>query len=161
MVKKSVKKIAIVYISIHHKNTEKLAIAMATELNAELLTIREARKTDLSKYDLIGFGSGIYEADFHRTILDIVENSELKNKNVFIFSSSGVKQTRILKNRFNTNIVNTLSRKQANILGSFSCRGWDTAGPLIRLFGGVNKNRPNKKDLNRAREFSKEILKRI
>lgn len=151
---------AVIYQSIHHKNTEKIAIAMAEVLDAKLLTAFEAKKADLSKYDLIGFGSGIYEADFHKAILEIIENSDLKGKEVFIFSTSGVKQTPIMKNKFNSNILSTLSRKQATILGSYSCRGWDTAGPLVRLIGGVNKKRPNKQDINRAKEFAHEIGKR-
>lgn len=152
--------IAIIYRSMHHKNTEKIAVAMAEALNAKLLTASEAKKTDLSHFKLIGFGSGIYEADFHKSILDVIENNDLKGKSTFIFSTSGVKQTAILKNKFNANILSTLSRKQARILGSFSCRGWDSAGPLVRLIGGVNKGRPNKRDLSRAREFAREIQKR-
>lgn len=154
-------KIAVVYASTHHKNTEKVAIAMADEMHAKLITSKDAKKMDLSKFDLIGFGSGIYEADFHKRILEIVETSDLEKKQVFIFSTSGVKQNRFLKNIFNRNILNTLSRKQAKILGSFSCRGWDSAGPLVRLIGGVNKGRPNKKDLARAKEFAREILKLV
>ncbi|MBN1175014.1 flavodoxin [Candidatus Woesearchaeota archaeon] len=153
-------KIAIIYHSVHHKNTEKIAVAMADVLDAKLLTASEAKKHDLKDFELIGFGSGIYEADFHKTILEVIEINNLKDKPVFIFSTSGVKQTNIMKNKFNRNIISTLSRKQAKILGSFSCRGWDSAGPLVRLIGGVNKGRPNKRDLQRAREFAQEIQKR-
>lgn len=150
----------IIYRSVHHKNTEKIALALADVLDAHLLTVKEAKKVNLSEFDLIGFGSGIYEADFHPDLLDLLESRSLKDKSVFIFSTSGVRQTALLKNRFNRNIVNILRRKQARILGSFSCRGLDTAGPLVRFFGGINKGRPNLKDLARAKEFAEEIKKR-
>jgi len=50
----------IIYQSIHHNNTEKIAQIMAKELNADLVKINQVKDLDVSGYDLIGFGSGIY-----------------------------------------------------------------------------------------------------
>jgi flavodoxin len=50
----------IIYQSIHHNNTEKSAQKMATELNADLVRTNQIKDLDVSGYDLIGFGSGIY-----------------------------------------------------------------------------------------------------
>jgi len=50
----------IVCISIHHGNTEKVAKEMAAILGAELVKPNDVDINTLSKYDLIGFGLGIY-----------------------------------------------------------------------------------------------------
>ncbi len=49
----------IVYASIHHQNTEKVATVIAAELEANLLSVFQAHPDALATYDLIGFGSGI------------------------------------------------------------------------------------------------------
>jgi flavodoxin len=43
-----------------------------------------------------------------------------------------------------------------SITGEFSCKGWDTVGPL-KLFGGINKGRPNEDDLEEARVFARGL----
>jgi flavodoxin len=43
-----------------------------------------------------------------------------------------------------------------SIAGEFSCKGWDTVGPL-KLFGGINKGRPNEGDLEGARVFARRL----
>jgi len=48
--------------------------------------------------------------------------------------------------------------KYAKILGIFNCLGKDKFGPL-KLFGGVNKDHPNKNDLNNAKAFYKNLVK--
>ncbi len=53
-------KTLIIYISIHHSNTERIAKAMAEILDAKLVKSNEVHINDLLEYDLIGFGSGIY-----------------------------------------------------------------------------------------------------
>src|SRR5674536_400090 len=51
-------KALIVYASVHHQNTEKVAKVMAEELGADLVPIGQAQPSTLTAYDLIGFGSG-------------------------------------------------------------------------------------------------------
>jgi len=51
-------KTLIVYTSIHHQNTEKVAKVIAEELEADLVHIGKAQSDTLAAYDLIGFGSG-------------------------------------------------------------------------------------------------------
>jgi hypothetical protein len=45
------------------------------------------------------------------------------------------------------------------VLGSFSCRGFDTDAPL-RVIGGVNKARPNHRDLDPGAAFAARLRKR-
>jgi flavodoxin len=51
-------KTLIVYTSIAHGNTEKVAQVMAEVLGADLAKTQETKPERLAGYDLIGFGSG-------------------------------------------------------------------------------------------------------
>jgi flavodoxin len=53
-----------------------------------------------------------------------------------------------------------LSGKGFDLVGSFTCRGLDTFGPL-RLIGGINKGHPNDADLTRARAFAAGLRDRL
>jgi len=142
----------IIYISTHHGNTEKVAKTMAEILSAELVKAHDVDITALSKYDLIGFGSGIYFGKHHKSLLSLVDElPTLKNKKAFIFyTSGGVASDRPLKKK--------LLEKGFDIIGEFSCPGWDTWGPF-KFFGGKNKGRPNEEDLEKARNFATNLLK--
>ena len=61
-------KVLIIYISIHHGNTEKVVKEMAQVLDAKLLKLGEVNVHNLSEYDLIGFGSGIYFGKHHENL---------------------------------------------------------------------------------------------
>jgi len=60
-------KTLIICQSIHHGNTMKVAKVIAEELNADLKKPSEIKLKDLDKYNLIGFGSGIYDGKHHAT----------------------------------------------------------------------------------------------
>lgn len=146
----------IIYSSRHHKNTEKIARTMASALNAQLVNLKEADTPALADYDLIGLGSGIYWGKHDRRILDLVDNLPLQNnKKAFVFSTSGLNESRVLNN-FNRRLKRKLREKGFTIIGAFSCRGFDTVGPLI-LIGGLNKGRPNENDLEAAADFAKGL----
>ena len=49
-----------------------------------------------------------------------------------------------------------LQAKDFQITGEFSCKGVTTFGPA-KLFGGVNKERPNTQDLEHAQAFAKTL----
>ena len=79
-------KSSIIYISIHHANTEKIAKAMAEVLNAKLAKPNDVNISELHGYDLIGFGSGIYFAKYHKSLLNLIDKLPVqKSKNAFIF----------------------------------------------------------------------------
>ena len=142
-------KTLIVYASVHHQNTEKVAKVMAEELGADLVPIGEAQPETLTAYDLIGFGSGIYGGKFHKTLLQFVEGlPAVTGKHAFIFSTCGIRGT-----EWHAALKEMLVNRGFSITGEFSCKGWDTVGPL-KLFGGINKGRPNEDDLEGARVFA-------
>ena len=145
----NIMKVLIIYISIHYGNTKKIAEAMAEVLNAELVKPSEIKSDTLSEYDLIGFGSGSYFWQHHRELLNLVEEMPRLHKKAFIFSTRGAGPAwlshRVLKK--------ALLAKGFDVIGEFSCRGLDTFGAL-KLIGGINKGKPDEKDLAAAKKFA-------
>ncbi|MCK4520758.1 flavodoxin family protein [Candidatus Parcubacteria bacterium] len=160
-------KTLIIYISIHNGNTEKIAKEMAKIFNAELLRPNKIEVNTLSKYDLIGFGSGIYFFKQHKALLALVDNLPImKNKKAFIFSTRGIGPVWF----YHRPLFKKLLEKGFDIVGKFSCRGFDTYLfdryiPFLKFTGGLNKGRPNKKDLEDARNFAinlkKDMIERL
>ena len=50
---------AIVYASVHHGNTEKIAKSIAEGCQVDLIDAVKQPDANLSSYDMIGFASGI------------------------------------------------------------------------------------------------------
>lgn len=126
---------------------------MAEVLNADVIKPDEADAGNLQKYDLIGFGSGIFYFKHHRALLELADKLPIMNKKTFIFSTSGMgsaKQHGTLRKK--------LSEKEFDIVDEFSCKGFDTWGPY-KLTGGRNKGKPDEKDLENARKFAEKLLK--
>jgi flavodoxin len=66
-------KVLIVYTSFHHFNTLKIAQEIAKVLHAKLVKPNEINPQDVVKYDLVGFGSGIYFWKHHKSLLEFVD----------------------------------------------------------------------------------------
>ena len=146
-------KALIIYISVHHGNTERVAKVMANILDADLLQMKQVDAGMLEQYDLIGFGSGIYFGKHNKSLLDFVDMLPmLRNKKAFIFSTSGLRKIQFIHN-FDKLLKEKLQRKDFDIIGEFSCRGLDTYR-ATKLVGGVNKGRPNAEDLKQAEDFA-------
>lgn len=142
----------IICVSVHHGNTEKVARAMAEVLGAEVVEPEEVES--LHDYDLVGFGSGIYFERHHRRLLSFVDRlPTLEGKRAFVFSTRGTGPAKF----YHRPLRKKLLEKGFRIVGEFSCKGLDTVGPL-KLFGGINKGRPNEEDLRRAREFAEGLI---
>ena len=148
-------KTLIVYTSVHHQNTEKVAEVMAAELEADLTPTGNAKPETLAAYDLVGFGSGIYFGKHHKTLLRFVETlPPVAQKRVFVFSTSGDGKMH------HAALKEQLVNKGFVIVDEFCCRGWDTVGPL-KLFGGINKGRPDENDLAGARAFAQGLKNKM
>ncbi len=145
-------KVLIIYHSEHHQNTEKIARAMAAKIGADLKEAREVRAEDINNYEIIGFGSGVYNGRFHKDLLEIIDKiPHQDSKKVFIFSTTGsLSYSRLAHDRFSPLLLD----KGFKIIGEFSCPGFDTA--LTRE--GINKGRPNEQDLENAEKFIQDIL---
>jgi flavodoxin len=148
-------KTLIVCVSIHHGNTLKIAKTMAKALKAKIVKPGAVTADMLSKYDLIGFGSGIYMFKHHKSLLELAERlPEMKGKKAFVFSTSGAPHKAAMN--YHKDLREKLKEKKFKIIGEFNCQGFDTVGPFI-LVGGLNKGRPNGKDLENARVFAKKL----
>jgi len=145
--------VAIVYASIHHGNTRKLAESFAAALSADLYAIDEIGQADLTQYDLVGFGSGIYFGRNHSSLLKLVDLWQKPPRRVFIFSTAGLP---FLKCFQHASLRRRLKTKGCEVVAEFSCRGWDTVGPLW-FIGGINRKHPDSSDLNRATEFARRM----
>ena len=146
-------KTLIIYMSIHHGNTEKIARTMAAALDADML---EAVNVDIGKlegYDLVGFGSGIYGWKHHKGLLNLIDRLPNTNRGAFIYSTRGNLIRLVPLENYHKDVRNRLLEKGFEIVGEFSCLGFDTSGPL-RLVGGKNRGHPDERDLDDAREFA-------
>ena len=77
---------AIIYMSIHNGNTEKIGEVIAKRLEAKLIKAVEAEVEDLLNYDLLGFGSGIYFGRNHEALFKLLDKfPTVQNKYAFIF----------------------------------------------------------------------------
>lgn len=146
-------KIAIVYVSVHHKNTEKIVKAMAEEVNADLFNLNQSQSLDLSGYDIVGLASGVFFHNMHKKIIDFVMSDRLNSKQkVFLACTCGSPFIDHTKE-----VVKILKDKNISYLSTFECAGFDTFGPF-KIIGGIAKNRPNNKDLEKAKKFIQRII---
>jgi flavodoxin len=149
-------KALMIHISVHHGNTERVAVTMAMILDADLVQVNQVDTNMLERYDLIGFGSGIYFGKHHESLLDFVDKLPVvKNRKAFIFSTSGLRKIPFVHD-FDKPLRKKLQRKGFDVSGEFSCRGLDTYR-ATKLVGGINKGRPDANDLKQAEDFARGL----
>jgi flavodoxin len=156
----------LVLFSYHHNNTEKIAKVFAKVLDAQIKTPQQISPDELQEYSLIGFGSGIYSAKHHKALLDLADKlPHVTNKNAFIFSTCGapmkfMEQDRAEFTRYvaknHSSLREKLQSKGYIIVDEFSCAGYNT-NSVLKLFGGMNKGRPNAEDFKHAEEFAQNL----
>ena len=143
----------LIYASTHQGNTKKIVDAIKEKIDIEVIDATKQKEHDLSKYDLIGFASGIYAGNYHNSVLNFASVNLPAEKKVFFIQCSAMGSK-----KYDSSIKKAVQNKSPNILGSLSIKGMTTFGPF-KLIGGAPKGRPNEKDLNRAVEFVKEMIK--
>ena len=148
--------LVIVY-SYHHMNTEKVARVFARVLDAEMKTPREIDPEGLQGYDMIGLGTGIYGAKHHRCMLDLADElPKVTNRKAFIFSTSAMMgKDKVAEDH--SLLREKLRSKGYIIVDEFACKGFNT-NSFLRYFGGMNKGRPNEKDLKNAEDFARKLM---
>jgi flavodoxin len=149
-------KTLLVLYSYHHHNTEKIAKVFAKVLDAEIKTPQQLIPKEIQEYDLVGFGSGIYSAKHDESVLELADAlPEVNNKNAFLFSTAGI-TGESKKTKDHATLREKLESKGYSIVDEFQCKGFNT-NSFLRLFGGMNKGRPNDKDLENAENFGMKI----
>lgn len=151
----------IIYCSDYKNNTEKIAQIFAKEIDSDLINIRDFSDIDIENYDLIGFGSGVYKERMSPKIFKLVDKLNLKNKNVFVFSTSGVGMK-----FYNNKLIKSLVSKGAINKGSFACKGSFVArefsdNKIFDILGRLSQRHPNDKDFKEAKRFVERVLESI
>jgi len=156
----------IALFSYHHNNTEKIANVFAKVLDAQIKMPQQINPEELQEYSLVGFGSGIYGAKHHTALLDLADElPQVINRKAFVFSTTGapitfgesavtkaLEQHKPLKEK--------LQSKGYVIVDEFICAGFNT-NSFLRLFGGINKGRPNAEDLKHAKAFAQNLKQNL
>ena len=142
-------KTAIIFASVHHGNTRKIVEKIARNNDVDLIDATQVKEKDLSEYDRIGFASGIYYGKFHQSVLNFASVNLPEYKEVFLICTYGGSAAY-------QSIETIINDKHCNVIGKFSCKGYDTFGPF-KLVGGIAKGHPNEKDLTAAMEFYQSL----
>nr|WP_240945659.1 flavodoxin family protein [Rhodococcus sp. HNM0569] len=149
----------IVCVSVSHGNTTKVADVMSEVLSAPVVTPDEIDPADVVGYDVVGFGSGIFNMSFHPELRAFVSALPSHQAGAaFLFSSSGFPEPPF--RRYTRPLRQTLRQKGFDTLDPFSCRGFDTYLPL-KLVGGVRKGRPDADDLLAARTYAEQVRTKV
>jgi len=153
-------KTLLILYSYHHNNTEKIAKAFAEVLDTKIKKPQQINPEDLQRYSLIGFGSGIYDGKHHKALLDFADKlPQVTNSKVFIFSTCGIPVFGMTEEVIVENhslLSKKLQSKGYVIVDEFGCAGFNT-NSFLKLFGGINKGRPNAEDLKNAEEFAQKL----
>jgi flavodoxin len=125
----------LILFSYHHKNTEKVANVFARVLDAQIQKPQRVAPEELQEYDLVGFGSGLYDEQHHRTLLDLADKlPQVPNRKALVFSTSGVtEESEVAK--AHAPLREKLQAKGYVIVGEFNCAGFNT-NSFLRLLGG-------------------------
>ncbi len=155
-------KAVIVCASVSHGNTRRVAEAMGQILSARVVEPGQVDPAELSACDLVGFGSGIFSGRFHPRLREFVRSVErverVERRRAFVFATSGLPEPGFRP--FTRPLARGLEQKGFEVVGTFSCRGFDTWLPF-RLVGGINKARPDAGDLAAAHTFAQGLRARI
>ncbi|MFC9995615.1 flavodoxin family protein [Nocardia sp. NPDC127526] len=148
-------KALIVCTSVSHGNTKRVAEVIGEVLDARIVEPDQVDPAELAGYDLIGFGSGIFNMNFHPRLREFIRTLPAGPRGkAFVFCTSGFPDPPIL--HYRRNLADRLEQQGFEVIGGFSCRGFDTWLPL-RLVGGVKKGHPNAEDLAQARAFAEAL----
>ena len=114
----------LILFSYHHKNTEKIAKVFAKVLDAQIKTPQQINPEELHEYNLIGFGSGIYDAKHHESLLDLTDKlHKVTNKKAFIFSTSAMMgKAKVAEDH--SLLREKLQSKGYTIVDEFACKGF-------------------------------------
>lgn len=148
----------IIYHSVYNNNTEKIALVLAKKINADLINLKYSKEVKIDGYDLIGFGSGVYKESISPQLFRYIEKLNLKGKDVFAFSTSGIGM-----GFYNKKLVKLLESKDTRCIGSFACKGSFTSrdfsnNKIFEIMSRFAMGHPNDKDLGKAEKFIDKIV---
>ena len=147
-------KVLIIYSSKKGR-TRGIANEIGEVLGAEVEEISTQRR-DFDRFDLIGFGSGIFGWQHHPNLIDLAASLPLmKGKKVFIFSTAPDGEKNMIVNH--RKLRQKLEARGCKVIGEFSCWG----GNLLSILNTGKKPALTKLDpIDRvkAHNFATELL---
>jgi len=153
-------KALLILYSYHHNNTQKIANVFTQVLKAQIKTPKQINLQELQNYDLLGFGSGIYGAKHHKSLLNLADKlPQATNKKAFIFSTSALTGKDKIADDHSL-LKEKLQSKGYIIIDEFQCKGFNT-NSFLKFFGGMNKGKPNTEDLKNAEEFVLNLKQKL
>lgn len=149
----------VICASKSHGNTRLVADRLAEVLDAEVVAPESVDPTTLREYDLIGFGSGIYYMSVDTRLQKLIRHLPTVDRiRAFTYFTSGAREVPLLS--YQKPLRKRLEERGFEVIGSFSCRGFDTVGPF-GFIGGINRGRPDDHDLERAAAFAARLRTRV
>ena len=146
------KQTVILYASVHHGNTRKVAEHLARQEGVTAVDLLHDPLSDLGSYDLVGFASGIYFQAMHQRMRQALDQAVFRpGQAVFFLYTCGAPLGDGAKG-----LKKILAQKGIPWAGTFRCRGYDTYGPFGKL-GGIAKGHPSPRDLDRAAAFLRQL----
>ncbi|NKY50719.1 flavodoxin family protein [Nocardia vermiculata] len=148
-------KAIIVCVSVSHGNTRRIADTIGEVLDARVVEPEEVDPAELTGYDLVGFGSGIFNMNFHPRLRNLIrELPQQPSAPAFVFATSGFPEPPF--RRYLRSLTTLLRRRGFDTIDTFHCRGFDTWLPLT-VVGGIRKGRPDDADLQAALAFAERL----
>ncbi len=144
----------IVVYSTRSGNTKKAAEAIASELNCPCLRITSDSSTvDISDYDIVFIGTGIYKGQPNQDLLGYLQTMRLNGKKQFALFMTCFGWG---KNIADKNVIDTLR-------GALDASGQRILNNHFSCFGGglgfVKRGHPDAQELDAAQKWAKEIAK--
>ena len=156
--------VIIILESSENGASAKIARKIAGVLGARLISPDQVTPKEIQSYSLIGFGSGIFSQRHHSALFALAERlPELSGKKAFLFSTSGMSRQFTLAHGtedIHTPLREKLQSRGFLVVGEFNCKGFND-NSFLKLFGGMNKGRPNMEDLEKAEIFALELKKAL
>ncbi|MFD3459291.1 flavodoxin family protein [Nocardia fluminea] len=151
-------KVILVCKSVSHGNTQRVAETIGRVLGGRVVAPADIDSAELADYDLVGFGSGIYNMAFHPELRRFIAALPTGHHGkAFVFRTSGFPEPPF--RRYVTTLTRDLENKGFDVVDAFDCRGFDTWLPL-RLVGGIRKGHPDAGDIAAARAFAENLQAR-
>jgi flavodoxin len=157
-------KVLIILAASPAGSTARVAKAIADELGARVVGPDRADLARSGDFTLMGFGSGIFHGENHAALLALADElPPAQHVKVFLFSTCGIParfaRPEALADYTCSNhavLREKLRAKGYEIVGEFGCPGFND-NKFLKLFGGLNRGRPNAADLESARSFAKGL----
>jgi len=145
----------IVVYSSRGGNTEKVALAIASELKCKVIKIGkdfDPSTLALEDFDMVFIGTGIFGGEPSKDMLRFLKTQNFDDDNrqfaLFLTWAGGGKSDALASNR----VKEYLEAKNQRLLDNcFKCLG--------ATFGIARRDHPNKADLVEAKKWAKEITK--